>query len=428
MYPQVGWPGSSSTIGKLKLDSGIVNTSSPVLDLSQTWNNSGVTFTGLKLNATDTASGGSSLISDFQVNNIGVFGVAKNGNITVGSRADNGSNLVITPTSITTARGTSAGYPQLDISVPTNTNGLGLNGRLRVTSAAVIAQQPFYIGISNSYGTEVALYADAANTLAQRVGTNPQTFRVYNTYSDDSNYGRGFLRWNSNVFEIGMEKAGTGTGSAVKLFSTSSQQWVSTETTLRSCLVLGSTSPSLICGAGARVNFGSGSSASISTQNSPNGAVEFGPEARTSTTRTHIMRPSAKDAYGGYTGDGHSMSIMAGKGAAGNNNGGALYLDGGEATGSGTAGDVILGNTRGNLQIADARNLLFGSSTGSKIGTATSQKLAFWNATPIVQPTTGISSATFTENSGTTVNSASTFDGYTLAQVVKALRDTGLLA
>jgi hypothetical protein len=50
-----------------------------------------------------------------------------------------------------------------------------------------------------------------ANTLAQRNGTNAQTFRVYNTFTDASNYERGFLRWSSNVFEVGPEAAGTGT-------------------------------------------------------------------------------------------------------------------------------------------------------------------------------------------------------------------------
>jgi hypothetical protein len=36
---------------------------------------------------------------------------------------------------------------------------------------------------------------------------------------------------------------------------------------------------------------------------------------------------------------------------------------------------------------ADGVNITLGSSTGTKIGTSTSQKLGFWNATPIVQPT-----------------------------------------
>ena len=82
----------------------------------------------------------------------------------------------------------------------------------------------------------------------------------------------------------------------------------------------------------------------------------------------------------------------------------------------------------GNVTLADANNIILGTSTGNKIGTATSQKIGFWNATPIVQPTTAVAAATVVANTGTTVNDASTFDGYTIAQVVKALRNTGLLA
>jgi len=67
------------------------------------------------------------------------------------------------------------------------------------------------------------------------------------------------------------------------------------------------------------------------------------------------------------------------------------------------------------------------ASAGFSIATATSQKIAFWGATPIVQPTTAVAAATFVASSGTTVNDASTFDGYTIKQVVKALRNTGLL-
>jgi len=80
------------------------------------------------------------------------------------------------------------------------------------------------------------------------------------------------------------------------------------------------------------------------------------------------------------------------------------------------------------LQMADGKNIVTGTTTGSIVFASASQKGAFWGATPIVQPTTASGAATFTANSGTAVNDASTFDGYTLKQVVKALRDTGLLA
>jgi hypothetical protein len=83
---------------------------------------------------------------------------------------------------------------------------------------------------------------------------------------------------------------------------------------------------------------------------------------------------------------------------------------------------------QGDNAITDGVNLVVGTTTGTKIGTATSQKLSLWNAMPIVQPTTGVSAASFTANSGTAVNDASTFDGYTIGQIVKALRNIGALA
>lgn len=80
------------------------------------------------------------------------------------------------------------------------------------------------------------------------------------------------------------------------------------------------------------------------------------------------------------------------------------------------------------LTHGDGVNKAYGTTTGTKLGTATSQKLGLWNTTPIVQPTTGVAAASFTANSGTAVNDASTFDGYTMGQVVKALRNFGMLA
>jgi hypothetical protein len=81
------------------------------------------------------------------------------------------------------------------------------------------------------------------------------------------------------------------------------------------------------------------------------------------------------------------------------------------------------------LHLADAGDITVGTTTGTKIGTATSQKIGFYNATPVVQPTTGVAEAAFVENSGgTAVNVDSTFGGYTIQQVVEALQTLGLLA
>jgi hypothetical protein len=77
--------------------------------------------------------------------------------------------------------------------------------------------------------------------------------------------------------------------------------------------------------------------------------------------------------------------------------------------------------------IADAKNIVLGITTGTKIGTATSQKLSFWNNTPITQPTTGIAAATFAANTSGTLNDSATWGGYTVGQVVQALQNVGLL-
>ena len=50
--------------------------------------------------------------------------------------------------------------------------------------------------------------------------------------------------------------------------------------------------------------------------------------------------------------------------------------------------DVLQGSTfNGSITIADNQSIILGSTNGTKIGTATTQKLGFYNATPAVQPT-----------------------------------------
>jgi hypothetical protein len=82
----------------------------------------------------------------------------------------------------------------------------------------------------------------------------------------------------------------------------------------------------------------------------------------------------------------------------------------------------------GNFYVNDTSNFVLGTTTGNKIGTTTTQKIAFWNATPIVQPTTSVTASTFVSNTSAILNDTATFDGYTIGQVVKALRNMGLLA
>lgn len=130
--------------------------------------------------------------------------------------------------------------------------------------------------------------------------------------------------------------------------------------------------------------------------------------------------------------------------------GGDIYIDAGDSTGYASSNIIFRTATpsssglpgytpnltsekwridgNGQLIAAEGSNIILGHTTGTKIGTSLNQKLAFWNKTPITRPTTGGVSAQFIASAGTTLNSNSTFDGYTLPQIVRALRNLGLLA
>jgi hypothetical protein len=90
--------------------------------------------------------------------------------------------------------------------------------------------------------------------------------------------------------------------------------------------------------------------------------------------------------------------------------------------------------TFAGLTIADAGNIVLATGTGTKIGTATSQKLGFFNAAPVVQQAGTGETNGVTASSGTTLHASSTFTGnvgsaaYTISDVVKALKNLGLLA
>jgi hypothetical protein len=150
-----------------------------LLNLAGTWNTTG-TPTGILLNITNTASNTASRLIDLKIGGTTKFAV----------EALAGSAFTITQYGFTLA-----GRTDFQDAV-----GLTSNGEYRI-------------------GGDVILARDAANVFAQRRSTNAQTFRLYNTYTDASNYERGFFRWNTNVLEIGAEKAGTGSDREFKILT-----------------------------------------------------------------------------------------------------------------------------------------------------------------------------------------------------------------
>jgi hypothetical protein len=105
-----------------------------------------------------------------------------------------------------------------------------------------------------------------------------------------------------------------------------------------------------------------------------------------------------------------------------------LYVEAATAGTNATITNNYALGLAGSLKINDTFNIVFDTTTGTKIATATTQKISFWNATPIVQPTTAVAAATVVSGTGGNVKHDDTFDGYTVEQVVRALRTIGLLA
>jgi hypothetical protein len=174
-----------------------------IYDMADTWNAAGTTFTAIKMNVTDTASNAASLLMDLQVGGVSQFTVSKAGRATVND-LNCASDLIIYRAGTAVARTGSTRF-----SIPSE---LGFSN-------------------NNPSSPDIFLARDAANTLAQRNGVNAQTFRVYNTFTDASNYERAILSWSGNDILIGSQAAGTGTNRQVHIRSTSTRVYVGSGTT-----------------------------------------------------------------------------------------------------------------------------------------------------------------------------------------------------
>jgi hypothetical protein len=206
---------SLGIVARLQAASGTITADAPVLNLTQTWNNAAVVFTGIKLNVTETASANGSFLLDLQRGGVSRFAVYNTGQINFhgGQYA-----LIFKDTGSTTIRGGVDFWPTQD--------GFGFFGSNLVsvnffnTTVARLASGIAFGWASGSPVTtafDVTLFRDAASVLALRTGTTAQTFRLYNTFTDASNYERGKFEWASNVLRIGTEKLGTGSARAVEL-------------------------------------------------------------------------------------------------------------------------------------------------------------------------------------------------------------------
>ena len=100
----------------------------------------------------------------------------------------------------------------------TGTGNVVMSASPTLTGTAVLENAS--LSGSINFNSDTYLTRDAANTFAQRNGANAQTLRVYNTYTDASNYERAVAGWSSGVFYLSTDSAGTGSGRSLALNGT----------------------------------------------------------------------------------------------------------------------------------------------------------------------------------------------------------------
>jgi hypothetical protein len=115
----------------------------------------------------------------------------------------------------------------------------------------------------------------------------------------------------------------------------------------------------------------------------------------------------------------------------GDGTGGSMIFYAGSNNAGGVGGDITL-STRGSGSLPDPQGTIYIGNefipwaiqiTDDTLGAL----IGFFGATPVVQPATGGAAATRVAVASTNIQTSDTFDGYTVAQVVKALRNLGIL-
>lgn len=113
----------------------------------------------------------------------------------------------------------SLGYTPVNKAGDTMTGSLLFTGSAKNVNLSSDGALTWSSNVAGTNANDTFLYRDAANTIAQRNSTNAQTYNIYNTYTDASNYERAFLLWSGNDFYLGTEKAGTGVNRNLKIFA-----------------------------------------------------------------------------------------------------------------------------------------------------------------------------------------------------------------
>ena len=155
------------TVKLANITTGPVTLNTPVY-FTQTWNNSGVTFTHLRTNITDTFSNINSLLLDLQVNNTTKFKVDKVGGVTGTSYSGSGAGLTNLPAANVTGIIANANYSSysgnansaivanvVSTNAQPNITSVGTLVNLRANTGVISSNTPFTFIQEWSNGTEL---------------------------------------------------------------------------------------------------------------------------------------------------------------------------------------------------------------------------------------------------------------------------------
>lgn len=183
----------NATTNSLTIGGATLTTSAPALNITQTWNASGVTFTGSLINITDTASANGSKLLDVQLGGTTYFKVVKNGP---------GNGITVKDGHGFFTAGGNGWYMSIGSTVAVQCS----------LNSFILYPGVLNLGDSGG-GPTVALDGATSNILKIVKSTNAQTFQVYNTYTSSTNLEDVELGWTGNVAHLWTVK-GSGGGSA----------------------------------------------------------------------------------------------------------------------------------------------------------------------------------------------------------------------
>lgn len=367
-----------------------------LIDVAGTWNTTG-TPTLIKANVTDTASNAASLLMDLQVGGSSQFNVSKVGAVVIANPGRTSAQITRSSIRVGQESGSQYGYITSDSTIGmsmrwNSTNGAGIcfaSNSITPTGNGVmhlgwpgLAWASVRLATANTTDT-AELFAEGTSVLAQRNGLNPQVHRWYNTFTDASNYERAKIAWESNVLRIGTEKAGTGSARALEL---------QTDGTTR--LTIGTTGA-------ATFSAGVFAVAQVINQNTQlRSDSADGVLLVTGYDQSAVCRIQLGDTTSSFPAIKRNAAALNFR----------LADDTGDCDITAKAATFS-----GNVTVS-AVNLVTDTTTGTKIGTATTQKLGFYNATPVVQPT-AVANATDAASVITQLNA-----------LLSRMRDLGLIA